>query len=162
MYTLTNWGQGLLMLLLVPAAMAAEPAAIRIQETGKSSGCANCHAWRTPDPQPRVLTKPHATLTVNHGQTTIWCPECHLPSQPEQLQIGFGPPVAMVDAWRLCERCHAGQTRDWRFGVHGKRVQGWRGERRVSPCANCHDAHHPAWSPVSPAPPPNRPRSLAP
>ncbi|MBF0296610.1 MAG: hypothetical protein HQL96_15600 [Magnetococcales bacterium] len=162
MYTLTRWGQGLLMLLLVPAAMAAETAAVRVQETRIPSGCANCHAWRTPDPLPRSLNQPHGNLTLDHGQTAIWCLECHLANQPEQLQAGSGPPVAMADAWRLCMRCHARQTRDWRFGVHGKRVRGWQGERIVLPCSGCHNAHRPAWPATPLAPPPNRPQSVPP
>ena len=63
-------------------------------------------------------------------------------------------PVDFDDAHLVCAGCHANRHKDWTFGVHGKRVANWEGERTQYNCTHCHDPHKPAIAPRAPQPPP--------
>ncbi|MEO5375368.1 MAG: cytochrome C [Alphaproteobacteria bacterium] len=117
--------------------------------------CGNCHAWRQPVLERRTLKAPHDKIALAHGGQPFWCLDCHVGSDPSTLRTFGGDAVAAFgEADRLCVQCHGRQVRDWRAGVHGRRVGGWQGERTVLRCAACHDPHRPAWTPTPPSPPP--------
>ncbi len=122
--------------------------------------CYNCHAWREAVLAPRALGEPHDSLSLEHGGARFWCLECHnaldmdtLLGRADKDNVGF------ERAELRCAKCHPGQVREWRFGVHGKRVGGWRGPLTVLRCAACHNPHSPAFTggKALPAPPKVRP-----
>jgi len=109
--------------------------------------CGNCHLWAESDPTPRVLKEPHDNLVFRHGlhgKGRLWCFTCHQTGD-DGLRTLEGEPVGSDNAYLICAQCHANQARDWAFGAHGKRVGGWRSERRVLDCTACHSPHRPAW-----------------
>ena len=58
------------------------------------------------------------------------------------------------DAYILRSQCHSRQARDWAYGAHGKRVNGWQGKRRILNCTACHYQHRPRLKPRVPEPGP--------
>jgi hypothetical protein len=114
--------------------------------------CSMCHQFRTPDPTPRPLEVKHPEL--DHGKGDIWCTACHSQQQPDLLINEAGQPVAYDDVYLVCGRCHGNKRKDWYFGVHGKRVANWQGERELYNCVRCHNPHQPAIQPRKPQPPP--------
>lgn len=114
--------------------------------------CPACHQIKPTDPTPRVLPPPHPQQ--NHGDGRFWCLTCHNPDQRDKLLDLSGNEVSVQEVHLVCGQCHFDRQRDWTFGVHGKRVGNWRGERRIFACTHCHDAHDPAIAPRKPQPPP--------
>ncbi|MBF0147527.1 MAG: hypothetical protein HQL84_15395 [Magnetococcales bacterium] len=150
----------ILVLAMSSRAMAqiATPPSFSIDGPVVSDKCISCHAWRQPDLQPRTLKKPHDTLMFNHWPLPgPWCDRCHDPQAPRQLLLHHDQTVSVTETDQLCFQCHAVKVKDWRFGVHGKRVGSWQGQRRIQPCSVCHDPHQPAWKPMTPSTPPARP-----
>jgi len=47
-----------------------------------------------------------------------------------------------------CGQCHGDKYRDWRAGIHGKRVGQWDGEKSYFLCVNCHNPHSPGFKGV--------------
>lgn len=114
--------------------------------------CTFCHQALITNPTPRALPPPHPAL--NHGDGRMWCLNCHNPDDRDQLRDFLGNDVAAGDAHLVCGQCHFDQQKDWYFGAHGKRVENWRGKRRIYACAHCHDPHDPAIKPRAPLEPP--------
>lgn len=156
MRTITRIGPGLILFLLTMPTMASEPNPFRLSGNAAPADCGNCHAWRAPNPQHRLLAQPHHALRLGHGP--LWCLDCHTQQQPDRLQpSGTATPIPFADAWRLCAWCHGRQARDWRFGAHGKRLDNWQGERTILSCTACHNPHAPTFKPMPAAPPPRKP-----
>lgn len=120
--------------------------------------CANCHTWTKSDPTPRPLKPPHDNFQLSHGlhgKGKFWCFTCHTLEGQGGLRTLEGQTLDFSEAYVLCSQCHARQARDWVFGVHGKRVDNWQGERRVYNCTVCHYQHRPAPRPRAPLAGPN-------
>ena len=64
------------------------------------------------------------------------------------LHLTSGAPVPFTESYRLCGQCHGDKLRDWRVGVHGKRVGRWDGEKTYFLCVNCHNPHTPRFKGV--------------
>lgn len=112
--------------------------------------CGNCHAWAQSDPTPRILKAPHDNFVLRHGlhgKGQFWCFTCHHLEGDGGLRTLEGEKVGFDDAYLICSQCHVKEARDWAYGAHGKRVDNWRGERRVLNCTACHYQHRPAWKP---------------
>jgi hypothetical protein len=123
--------------------------------------CSDCHEYDPEDPpntSPRTLEYAHEDVKLHHGAGRMWCLECHHARERDRLVGDEGAPLAPDQAHKLCARCHSAQARDFAFGVHGRRVGTYRGERRLLPCVSCHSAHAPAIAPRRPATGP-RPRA---
>ena len=54
------------------------------------------------------------------------------------------------ESYRLCGQCHGEKYRDWRAGVHGRRVGQWNGAKRYLLCVHCHSPHQPRFKPMAP------------
>ena len=112
---------------------------------------AACHNGTFPPPpkdkNPRALAMhqdivPDA-LKLQHGRGAIWCLDCHSPTQRNKLIDNFGNPVSFNEPQKLCGKCHGPILRDWRDGIHGKRIGDWasNGKKRWFVCTECHNPH---------------------
>ena len=79
-----------------------------------------------------------------HGRGRIWCLDCHHPTQRNKLIDNFGDPVSFDQPQLLCGKCHGDKLRDWRDGIHGKRIGEWAstGKKRWFTCTECHNPHN--------------------
>jgi len=115
--------------------------------------CSQCHASMEPNPDIRPLNVMHDS-EIDHGGGRLWCLNCHDLENRDNLRTLLGEPVDFDDAPRVCSGCHSNRHQDWAFGVHGKRLANWQGDRQVYSCTHCHNPHHPAIAPRPPKPPP--------
>jgi hypothetical protein len=60
--------------------------------------------------------------TLQHGRGRIWCMDCHHTTKRNMLVDHFGDPVSFDQPQLLCGKCHGDKLRDWRDGIHGKRI----------------------------------------
>jgi hypothetical protein len=112
--------------------------------------CSGCH-----DPKAKVDTT-HRRLQFHDEQQDVlkhgeerWCLDCHDAQNRDQLRSAAGQPIPFTESYRLCGQCHGDKYRDWKVGVHGKRVGKWDGEKTYFLCVNCHNPHTPRWKGVS-------------
>jgi len=125
--------------------------------------CSNCHTWAKSNLTPRRLKVPHDNFLLQHGlhgKGEFWCFTCHHLDGAGGLRTLEGEKLAFDDAYILCAQCHPGETRDWSFGAHGKRVDNWQGNRRILNCTACHYQHSPTIKPRKAIPPPPVRRGL--
>jgi hypothetical protein len=110
-----------------------------------------CHNGTFPpvpqDKNPRELTMhqdvvPDA-LDLQHGRGGIWCLDCHHNETRNKLVDNFGNEVGFNEPQQLCGKCHGPAYRDWRSGIHGKRIGEWAsdGKKRWFVCTECHNPH---------------------
>lgn len=99
------------------------------------------------DKNPRLLTMhqdiiPDSTKLA-HGRGAVWCLDCHHPTQRNKLIDNFGKPISFDQPQLLCGKCHGPILRDWRDGIHGKRIGEWAssGTKRWFVCTECHNPH---------------------
>ena len=60
------------------------------------------------------------------------------------LVDNYGDPVSIDQPQLLCGKCHGEVYRDWREGIHGKRIGEWAstGTKRWFVCTECHNPHN--------------------
>lgn len=119
--------------------------------------CSDCHEAGDEDPRPRELYEPHDAIQLDHGRKGPWCYTCHSEGNRDVLELADGTQVPFEESYGLCGQCHGPQYRDWRAGIHGRRVGRWDGEKRYLLCAHCHDPHAPRFKKLKPLPPPAPP-----
>ncbi len=124
--------------------------------------CTTCHnEGMPPNRTRRVLADMHTDIELKHDAEHRWCLDCHDADHRDQLHLASGEAVPFDESYRLCGQCHGEKYRDWRAGVHGRRVGEWNGAKRYLLCVHCHNPHQPRFKPMAPhaAPrPPQRPR----
>ncbi len=110
-----------------------------------------CHNGTYPPPpknkDPRKLTM-HMDLVpdsmnLQHGRGAIWCLDCHSAKTRNKF-IGHNNELYDFDQpQKLCGKCHGQIYRDWREGIHGKRIGEWAttGKKRWFVCTECHNPH---------------------
>lgn len=146
-----------------PAAAAGAPADLRVEVPPPpfSDGifpCTECHNKDLPPNRTRrALTDMHAEVELKHDAEHRWCLDCHDAENRNQLHLASGEPVPFAESYRLCGQCHGEKYRDWRAGVHGRRVGDWNGAKRYLLCVHCHSPHEPRFKPLAPRPAPRRP-----
>jgi hypothetical protein len=81
---------------------------------------------------------------LQHGRGGIWCLDCHHMTQRNKLVDNFGAPISLDQPQLLCGKCHGDKLRDWRDGIHGKRIGEWAstGKKRWFVCTECHNPHN--------------------
>jgi len=80
-----------------------------------------------------------------HDAEHRWCLDCHDARNRDQLHLTNGDLVPFTESYRLCGQCHGDKLRDWRAGVHGKRIGNWNGVKTYFLCVNCHNPHAPLF-----------------
>jgi hypothetical protein len=120
--------------------------------------CSGCHAGMTPNPARRALTEMHGDIELRHDEEHRWCLDCHDAADRDSLHLASGEKVPFAESYRLCGQCHGEKYRDWRAGVHGRRIGEWNGHKEYLLCAHCHNPHRPGFQPIVPKPAPRPPR----
>jgi hypothetical protein len=123
--------------------------------------CSQCHEGQG-DREPRELAF-HEDIQERlrrHAAQRRWCLDCHDFSKRDMLHLSSGELVSFTESYRVCRQCHYHKYRDWRLGIHGKRVGMWSGPRTYLLCVNCHDPHSPRFKPLVPERRPLRPEEV--
>lgn len=123
-----------------------------------STPCSSCHQSALPAKQSQLA---HWNRTLDHASREVMTyTTCHdADSNMEQLHLLSGQQVEFDHVYQLCGQCHYEQVDDWRGGAHGKRLNGWAGERVISNCTSCHDPHRPGFPKRFPSFAPTPPES---
>jgi len=101
----------------------------------------------------------HTNIQLHHGGVRVWCLDCHSPMERNYLvPLSDGKPIPFEHSYELCGKCHGTKYRDWRNGIHGKRIGYWNGLKTYHLCSHCHNPHRPRFRPIKPMPPPDEPR----
>ena len=122
--------------------------------------CSECHEPDDYNATRRELTMAHQSIRLVHDTEHRWCLDCHDPENRDVLRLANGKSVPFEQSYRLCGQCHGAKYRDWRAGVHGRRIGEWNGKKEYLLCVECHDSHQPAFKPLAPLPAPVRPENL--
>ncbi len=126
-----------------------------LRKKNMSFRCSECHRHIETDLNQRKMVGEHENLKMNHSD--LWCLSCHDAKDRSQLRLISGKTVGFSNMVELCAQCHGMVVRDWKAGVHGKRIGFWNGEKKVLSCNECHDSHDPKFKAIKPwAPPRNR------
>lgn len=99
---------------------------------------------RKPNPEPRQLIKMHRDINLNHAEWH-WCLNCHDTDERNYLRLITGEKISFEKSYRLCGQCHGSIYRDWKIGIHGRRVGNWDGKKLYLLCSHCHDPHSPKF-----------------
>ena len=125
---------------------------------------------KKPVPIPTMEAIMPDSKNLQHGRGRIWCLDCHHSTQRNKLVDNFGDPVSIEQPQLLCGKCHGDKLRDWRDGIHGKRIGEWAstGKKRWFTCTECHNPHNvqdgarnKGFIQVQPEPSPQLPRGMA-
>ncbi len=120
--------------------------------------CNNCHSGLPVNAKRRVLKDEHVDIKLRHAEQERWCLDCHSADNRDKLKLADGETVNFTESYRLCGQCHGNIYRDWKAGIHGKRVGYFKGGKRTYfLCVSCHNPHDPKFKPIKPLPPPIRP-----
>jgi len=123
--------------------------------------CTRCHDRpEDTNPQQRNLVAMHQDIKLAHGSREQWCYDCHNPTFRDKLRLAGGRLVGFEASYELCGQCHGEKLRDWRSGIHGRRIGCWNGKRQYLLCVNCHNPHAPKFKPMHPRPRPKRPSEI--
>lgn len=119
--------------------------------------CSQCHEGGG-DPSRRTLAM-HEDVQgrLRHPGAHPWCLDCHDLERRDLLRLRGGELVPYAQSYVLCGQCHYDRARDWRLGIHGKRIGRWDGPKAYFLCVHCHDPHAPRFEPLAPEPRPLRP-----
>lgn len=123
--------------------------------------CTRCHD--RPDDHNetrRTLTLQHTDIKLVHGPREQWCYGCHNPTNRDKLRLAGGRLIDFKDSYELCGQCHGPKLRDWRLGIHGRRVGCWNGKRQYLLCVHCHSPHAPHFPKIQPKPRPKKPTEI--
>ncbi|WP_242337325.1 MULTISPECIES: hypothetical protein [Anaeromyxobacter] len=110
--------------------------------------CSGCHV--DPGDRTRRELTFHEDIqkVFDHDSNARWCLDCHDAQNRDVLKLASGETVPFTESYRLCGQCHGDKYRDWRAGVHGKRVGQWDGQKTYFLCVNCHNPHTPGFKGV--------------
>jgi hypothetical protein len=124
--------------------------------------CSDCHAEEG-DRTRRTLTY-HEEIQARfeHKRSRRWCLDCHDFRDRDMLHLSGGEKIPFTESYAVCGQCHYDKYRDWRLGIHGKRVGSWDGQKTYLLCVNCHDPHSPRIKPLRPERRPVRPMETRP
>jgi hypothetical protein len=97
-----------------------------------------------PVPIPTMESMVPDLKNFQHGRGRIWCLDCHHMTKRNMLSDHFGDPISFDQPQLLCGKCHGDKLRDWRDGIHGKRIGDFTsgGKKRWFTCTECHNPHN--------------------
>jgi hypothetical protein len=110
--------------------------------------CMQCHQDMKDRKRRELSFHDEQQSVFDHDKEHRWCLDCHDYENRDVLRLASGEQVPFTESYRLCGQCHGDKFRDWRGGVHGKRVGQWNGEKTYFLCVNCHNPHSPAFKGV--------------
>jgi len=111
--------------------------------------CSSCHKDLPKNAERRELAFHDEVQSIfDHDAEHRWCLDCHDLQNRDVLHLTSGAPVEFSSSYLLCGQCHGDKLRDWRLGVHGKRVGQWNGAKTYFLCVNCHNPHSPRFKGV--------------
>ncbi len=110
--------------------------------------CSECHAAQKDRTRRDLAFHDEQQSVFDHDAEHRWCLDCHDYENRDVLRLASGETVPFTESYRLCGQCHGDKYRDWRAGVHGKRVGRWDGAKTYFLCVNCHNPHSPAFKGV--------------
>lgn len=120
--------------------------------------CMDCHVEIEANPERRPLEEYHEEILLNHDEENRWCLDCHDAENRDVLRLASGKTIPFEQSYLLCAQCHGPNFRDWKAGVHGKRMGRWDGkERSYLLCVHCHNPHDPKFPHIEPMPKPDSP-----
>ncbi len=120
--------------------------------------CNACHEGLPVNAKRRELKDEHTSIKLRHAEQDRWCLDCHSATNRDKLKLADGESIDFTESYRLCGQCHGNIYRDWKAGIHGKRVGYFKGGKRTYfLCVSCHNPHDPKFKPIKPLPPPIRP-----
>jgi uncharacterized CHY-type Zn-finger protein len=136
-----------------------------------------CHNGSFPEPNddrsPRKLTMhmdvvPDA-MDLQHGRGSIWCLDCHHTQTRNKFVDHNGGEIDFNQPQVLCGKCHGPLYREWREGLHGKRIGEFAstGKKRWFVCTECHNPHdvqqgarNSGFAQIAPEAPPQLPKGM--
>lgn len=122
-----------------------------------------------PVPIPTMEAMVPELKEFQHGRGRIWCLDCHHPTKRNMFADHFGDPISFDQPQMLCGKCHGDKLRDWRDGIHGKRIGQFvsDGKKRWFVCTECHNPHNvqdgernKGFAQLQPELPPQLPRGM--
>jgi hypothetical protein len=122
--------------------------------------CSQCHEGPGDATRRELGAHEDVQGIFDHDSENRWCLDCHDNQKRDVLRLASGAPVPFTESYRLCGQCHGDKYRDWRTGVHGRRVGRWDGERTYYLCVHCHNPHSPRFKAIKPEPRPARPQEM--
>jgi hypothetical protein len=147
-----------------PAAAPHGPAELRVEVPPPpfSEGifpCTECHVEKDlpTNRMRRPLVDAHDDIVLKHDEEHRWCLDCHDADNRDRLHLASGEAVPFEESYRVCGQCHGEKYRDWRAGVHGRRIGQWNGPKEYLLCVHCHSPHQPRFKALAPKPAPLRP-----
>jgi hypothetical protein len=120
--------------------------------------CSQCHDGKGDRTQRALDFHDEVQERFAHKRSRRWCLDCHDFEDRDVLHLSGGERVPFSESYALCAQCHYGKYRDWRLGIHGKRVGQWEGAKTYLLCVHCHDPHAPAVKPIAPERGPRPPK----
>ena len=79
----------------------------------------------------------HTDITLRHAPEAItWCLACHDAKNRDKLHLVNGDLIDFTESYRLCGQCHGTNYRDWKAGIHGKRIGYFSGGSGPISCAS--------------------------
>lgn len=110
--------------------------------------CMGCHKDQKDRTRRELGFHDEQQSIFDHDAEHRWCLDCHDYENRDVLRLASGETVPFTESYRLCGQCHGDKFRDWRLGVHGKRVGMWDGAKTYLLCVSCHNPHSPAFKGV--------------
>jgi len=141
-----------------PPPFQTDEALDSLEETGKP--CSGCHDEDLPPNPVRRELDTHDDIVLHHDEKHRWCLSCHDAENRDKLRLAGGTLIDFTESYRLCGQCHGDKYRDWRLGIHGRRVGHWNGKKEYLLCVHCHYSHAPHFKPLEPKPRPRRPEEI--
>jgi hypothetical protein len=110
--------------------------------------CMECHKDQKDRTRRELGFHDEQQSVFDHDSENRWCLDCHDLEDRDKLRLASGALVPFTESYRLCGQCHGDKYRDWRAGVHGKRIGMWDGAKTYLLCVSCHNPHSPGFKGV--------------
>jgi hypothetical protein len=111
--------------------------------------CMDCHRDQKDGTRRELGFHDEQQAIFDHDSEHRWCLDCHDLENRDVLRLASGAPVPFTESYRLCGQCHGDKYRDWRAGIHGKRVGEWDGAKTYLLCVSCHNPHSPGFKGIT-------------
>jgi hypothetical protein len=111
--------------------------------------CMDCHRDQKDGTWRELGFHDEQQAIFDHDSEHRWCLDCHDLENRDVLRLASGAPVPFTESYRLCGQCHGDKYRDWRAGIHGKRVGEWDGAKTYLLCVSCHNPHSPGFKGIT-------------